>query len=108
MYLLWSSYAGAIYGFYDLAIFDFKHSYGDLGVVSYFFYIGEASLPPPYSNCIMGGIGLLSPLGFGIVSELNNCIIPSLPPLPFILPTRTMVVHKIEDNWDPTGWEGAY
>ena len=100
-------YGGFTYGFYDLALFDSKHSYGDLGVVSYFFYIWEIAMPPP-NNYIVGAIGLLSPLGFGIATEIGNCVIPSLPPLPFLLPTRTMVMHKIEDNWDPTGWEGSY
>ena len=101
-------YGAFTYGFYDLILFDYKHSYGDLGVVSYFFYLGETPLMPINPNCLTGGIGLLSPLGFGIVTQVDNCANPSLPPLPFMLPTLTVVMHKIEDNWDPTGWEGTY
>lgn len=99
-------YVSPFYGWYDLFHIGLRHSYGDLGVASYFFMIG----PPPWGdpNCIWGVIGLLSPLGFGIVTEIGNCVIPSLPPLPFLLPTSCLVVYKIEDNWDPSGWEGGY
>ena len=83
-------YLSFYYGWYDLYYlpFTFKHSYGDLGTVSYFFMIG----PPPVSsnpNDLMAIGGLMFPLGFGIISPGG-------------------ILRKIEDNWDPSGWEGGY
>ena len=77
-------YISFFYGWYDLYYlpFAFKHSYGDLGIVSYFFMTG----PQVITSKPMAMGGLLFPLGFGI---------PFSP-------------RKIEDNWDPSGWEGGY
>jgi hypothetical protein len=97
-------YFSYFYGWYDLYHLFLKHSYGDLGTVSYFFMIGEPPWPPNPDTLMAIG-GLMSPLGFGTLFQ--GGAIRYLPWAPVMLPVP-IVLRKIEDNWDPSGWEGGY